>query len=307
MSLRLSGLIITMRQRIKSLMLPIAILGGIVFHKWIDYLTPLSLLLIFCMLTITYCRIKPSDLRLRKYHWVLLVTQLGLSAITYFLLLPIDSIVASGVFICVFIPTATAAPVVTRMLGGDVTAVAIYSLLCNIVVALIAPIILAAIGEHPEMNFLESLLYICKKVIPLLICPMLIAFIMRKLTPKVHNFLANHQSASFYLWSVALFIVIGSSVSFVIKSFTWDIATILLGLSLGSLVVCIIQFYIGKRLGTKYGDPVSGAQSFAQKNTILAIWMCLTYLNPLASIGPATYMAWHNLFNSWQIMRHKQN
>ena len=307
MSLHLSGLIITMRQRINSLMLPIAILGGIVFHNWIDYLTPLSLLLIFCMLTITYCRIKPSDLRLRKYHWVLLVTQLGLSAVTYFLLLPIDSIVASGVFICVFIPTATAAPVVARMLGGDVTAVAIYSLLCNIVVALIAPIILAAIGEHPEMNFIESLLYICKKVIPLLICPMLIAFAMRKLTPKVHNFLANHQSASFYLWSVALFIVIGSSVSFVIKSFTWDIATILLGLSLGSLVVCIIQFYIGKRLGVKYGDPVSGAQSFAQKNTILAIWMCLTYLNPLASIGPATYMAWHNLFNSWQIMRHKQN
>lgn len=288
-------------------MLPIAILGGVVFHKWIDYLTPLSMCLIFCMLTITYCRIKPSDLRLKKYHWILLGVQLLLSAITYFAILPFNPIVASGVFICVFIPTATAAPVVTRMLGGDVTTVAIYSLLCNIVVALIAPIILAAIGEHPEMNFLESLLYICKKVIPLLICPMLIAFVMRKLTPKTHNFLANHQSASFYLWAIALFIVIGSSVSFVIKRFTWKIAPILIGLTIGSLVVCVIQFYIGKKLGKKYGEPISGAQSFAQKNTILAIWMCLTYLNPLSSIGPATYMAWHNLFNSWQIMRQKQN
>lgn len=294
-----------MRQKFKTLMLPIAILGGILFHNWIGYLQPLSLLLIFLMLTITYCRIKPSDLRLSRYHWIMLFAQMFLSLIVYFILLPINSIVAAGVFMCVFIPTATAAPVVTRMLGGDVRSVAVYSLLCNLAVAVIAPIVLAAIENHPEMNFGESLFYIFKKVVPLLILPMLVAFVMRRFFKRGHQYLANHQSISFYLWSVALFIVIGNSVSFVIEKFTIDTAPILLGLAVGSLVVCFIQFYLGRKIGNKYGDPISGAQSFAQKNTILAIWMCLTYLNPLTSIAPAAYMAWHNLFNSWQIMKFK--
>lgn len=295
-----------MRQKIKSLMLPIAILGGILFHNWIGYLQPLSLLLIFLMLTITYCRIKPSDLQLSRYHWILLLAQMVLSTIVYFILLPINSVVAAGVFMCVFIPTATAAPVVTRMLGGDVKVVAVYSLLCNLFVAIIAPIVLAAIGNHPEMNFWESLFYIFKKVVPLLILPMLVAFMMRQFLKKCHQYLANHQSMSFYLWCVALFIVIGNSVSFVIEKFSYQTAPILIGLAIGSLMVCFIQFYLGRKIGKIFGDPISGAQSFAQKNTILAIWMCLTYLNPLTSIAPATYMAWHNLFNSWQIMNLKR-
>lgn len=291
-----------MRQQLKSMMLPISILGGVVFHEWIDYLTPVSLVLIFSMLTITYCRIKPTDLHLTTYHWTLLAAQMMLSFIVYVSLLPLGNVVACGVFICVFIPTATAAPVVTRMLGGNVTYVAVYSLLCNLVVAILAPWVLAAIGNHPEMTFWESFLYICRKVLPLLLCPMLFAFLLRKIWPKAHAFLANHQSLSFYLWAVALFIVIGSSVSFVIERFSWEIAPIMAGLALGSAIVCVLQFYFGQRIGKKFGDKISGAQSFGQKNTILAIWMALTYLDPICSIAPAAYMAWHNLFNSWQIM-----
>lgn len=294
-----------MRQRIKSLMLPIAILGGVLFHDWIAHLTPLSLILIFSMLTITYCRIEPKDMRLSRYHFTLLVAQMLLSAATYFAIAGFDTIVATGVFMCVFIPTATAAPIVTRMLGGDVTVVAVYSLLCNLFVAFTAPLILAAIGGDGEMTFMSSFLYICKKVLPLLLCPMLVAFLMRRFFRKAHDYLANHQSLSFYLWSVALFIVIGSSVSFVIQRFTWDIAGIVISLVLGAAVVCILQFWLGNRIGRRYGDAISGAQSLGQKNTILAIWMSLTYLDPICSIAPAAYMAWHNIFNSWQIVKKK--
>ena len=40
-----------------------------------------------------------------------------------------------------------------------------------------------------------------------------------------------------------------------------------------------------------------------QKNTILAIWMAQTYLNPLSSIVPAAYVLWQNLINSYQLWR----
>ena len=30
-------------------------------------------------------------------------------------------------------------------------------------------------------------------------------------------------------------------------------------------------------------------QALGQKNTVLAIWMAVTYLNPLSSVGPGSY------------------
>ena len=50
-----------------------------------------------------------------------------------------------------------------------------------------------------------------------------------------------------------------------------------------------------------YGDPISGAQGLGQKNTVLAIWLSLTYLNPISSVGPAAYIAWQNTINSIQL------
>lgn len=72
-------------------------------------------------------------------------------------------------------------------------------------------------------------------------------------------------------------------------------------LALASLVVCCAQFWIGRRVGARLGDKISGAQGLGQKNTVLAIWMALTYLNPIASVGPAAYVAWQNTINSMQL------
>ena len=68
-----------------------------------------------------------------------------------------------------------------------------------------------------------------------------------------------------------------------------------------SLIVCCLQFYIGRKIGYRYGDRIAGAQGLGQKNTVLAIWMALTFLNPVASIGPAAYVAWQNTINSLQL------
>ena len=61
------------------------------------------------------------------------------------------------------------------------------------------------------------------------------------------------------------------------------------------------QFYLGRKIGGKYGDKISGAQGLGQKNTVLAIWMALTYLSPITSIGPASYIIWQNSINSYQL------
>lgn len=292
-------------QRYKNLVLPVAMLAGAAFYKWMGYLTFLSPYLIFVMLLITYCKVEPHDFRMGRFQGVLLCLQMSLSAAVYFLLDGWNHTVSTGVFISVFIPTATAAPVITSMLGGSITRTATYSLACNLVVAVAGPAILAAIGEHHDMTFSQSFNLICSRVFPLLIMPMVLAFVLRYTWRRVHDFIANHQPVSFYIWALSLFIVMGSSVSFVVKNFKLENVVTMIALALGALVVCLVQFYLGRKLGRRFGDAVSGGQSLGQKNTLFGIWVAMTYLNPISSIAPASYVVWQNIMNSIQLMRHK--
>jgi BASS family bile acid:Na+ symporter len=74
-------------------------------------------------------------------------------------------------------------------------------------------------------------------------------------------------------------------------------------IALVGLVICCLQFYFGKTIGSLYNDRISAGQSMGQKNTILAIWMAHTYLHPLASVGPGSYVLWQNIINSWQLWK----
>lgn len=293
------------RSNIKSIMMPMAMLFGALFYPWMEYITFLSPYLIFLMLFITYCKLTPHDFKPGKFELCLLGLQMLLAAAVYGLLFFWNRTLAEGVFICVFIPTATAAPVITSMLGGSISKVATYSLLCNATVAVIGPIVLAAIGDHPEITFSESFLMILKQVFPLILLPLALAMAMRKFTPRLHGRIMGYQQLSFYLWVVSLLIVVGSCTSFAIQNWTPESTWTMVMLALGALAVCLIQFKWGRKIGNYFGDTVSGGQSLGQKNTVLAVWLALAYLNPMSSIAPAAYVAWQNLINSWQLMRHQ--
>lgn len=294
------------RSQLKTLMLPIAMVGGAVFYPWMGYLTFLSPYLIFAMLFITYCKLKISDFRPNKFEITLLTVQMALAGIAYALTFFWNKTLAEGVFICFFIPTATAAPVITSMLGGSISKVATYSLLCNAVVAVAGPLVFAAVGEHHELTFLESFKIILSQVFPLILMPLAVALALRYFLPKAHARIVGMQQLSFYLWAVSLFIVVGSCVSFAIKNWTPEASATMALLALGALAACLIQFKTGRIIGGKFGDKVSGGQGLGQKNTVLAVWLALAYLNPMASIAPAAYVAWQNSINSWQLMRHER-
>lgn len=291
----------------KTLMLPIAMGLGVLFYKWMGYLTFLSPYLIFMMLFITYCKIDFKHFKPGRFEVVLLVVQMALAAAVYGLLSFGDHTVAEGVFICVFIPTATAAPVITSMLGGSITKVASYSLVGNLFVAVAGPLVLAAVGDHAEMSFFQSFCLILSRVFPLIVLPILSAMLVKWLLPGLHRRLLEHQQISFYLWAISLCIIVGGCVSFAINAWTPQSTIPMILLALGALVVCLLQFWVGRKVGGCFGDKVSGGQGLAQKNTVLAVWLALAYMHPIASIAPAAYIAWQNMVNSWQLVRHERN
>ncbi|MDE5880285.1 MAG: transporter [Muribaculaceae bacterium] len=294
------------KSTLKTLMLPIAMIGGAVFYPWMGYVTFLSPYLIFVMLFITYCKLKISDFKPDKFEITLLAVQLLLAAAAYGIIFFWNRTLAEGVFICFFIPTATAAPVITSMLGGSISKVATYSLLCNAVVAIAGPLIFAAIGDHPEITFLQSFKLILMQVFPLILAPLALALILRYLFPRIHSKIVGMQQLSFYLWAISLCIVVGSCVSFAIQRWEPSLTFTMILLAIGALIACLIQFKIGRIIGGHFGNKVSGGQGLGQKNTVLAVWLALAYLNPISSLAPAAYIAWQNIINSWQLMRHQQ-
>lgn len=286
-------------------MMPLAMVIGALFYPWMGYITFLSPYLIFIMLFITYCKLSPKDFKPGKFEVILLVTQILLAGVSFGLTFFWNHTLAEGVFICFFISTATAAPVITAMLGGSISKVATFSLLSNAMIAIVGPIVLAAMGEHPEITFGDSFLLILKQVFPLILLPLVLAMCIRKFMPKIHSYVVEKQQISFYCWCISLLIVVGSCTSFAIQNWTPDSTGTMIMLAIGALCACLLQFKIGRKIGKYYGDAVSGGQSLGQKNTVLAVWLALAYLNPMASIAPAAYVAWQNIVNSWQLMRHQ--
>jgi BASS family bile acid:Na+ symporter len=140
----------------------------------------------------------------------------------------------------------------------------------------------------------------------LLISPFVLALLLNKFTPKTSAFLQSKSGLSFYLWSIALVVVTGRTVQFIIDQGS---AHALVEIAIGAFAffACGLQFFFGRKIGRKYDDTVAGGQGLGQKNTVLAIWMSQMYLNPLASIGPGSYVVWQNIVNSYQVWRKRKS
>lgn len=281
---------------------------GLLFHEAIAALQWLMPYLIFTMLFITFCRVRPTEMRFTPVIWRLLAIQIFGALILYMLLRPLGLPLAQSVFICVMCPTATAAPVVTGMLGGSIAKVASYSIVSNLSVAVLAPLFFVLFGAPgADISFGKELMEIASRVAPMIVFPLLAALLLYFSARKVHDAVGRVQGLSFYLWAVSLTIVVGRAVSFMLAEPLSALPS-MLAMGVLALAVCVGLFVVGRKIGARYGDKVSAAQGLAQKNTVLAVWMSINYLDPISSVGPAAYILWQNLINSGQLylkMKHE--
>lgn len=253
--------------------------------------------LIFLMLFFTFCRVKPRQMRLKMLHVWLLAFQIVGSVAVYLSLVWFDPLLAQGAMICVLAPVAMAAVVIGGMLGANVTTMATYSLICNMVIALVAPMLLSFVGaDH------ATFLAILSRVGPVLVLPFVCAQLCRKFLPGAAFWVSKHSQISFYMWLVSLVVVIGRTTAFIIDLENAEPWTEI-ALGLVAMVICVVQFGVGRMLGRRYGDAAAGGQSLGQKNTVLAVWMAQSFLNPISSIAPTAYIVWQNFVNSYQIYK----
>jgi len=305
---------------VKQLGLPLAMLGGVAIYflfealplsqaandkayEWLStYLQPV---LIFTMLLLSFMKVKPREMKPRRWHLWLLMLQAGCflicSAIAMLCPNYGGKILCEGAMLAFICPTATASAVITGKLGGSVSGVVTYLMFCNLMVSLLAPAILPLVEPHAGMTFLPSFLLILRKVFPLLICPLILAQMIRYLLPKVYRKVMRYPDLAFHVWLPALALAITVTVRSIARSTVdWRY---MVGLALISAVCCLVQFGLGKWLGSKWDERVTAGQAFGQKNTVFVIWLGLVFLDPVTSVVGGFYSVWHNLVNSWQLYR----
>ena len=290
---------------LKDWTLPIAMFVGAVGYPLFIRLSFLTPALIFIMLLLTFSKISLRELKPRPLHLWLLAIQLVAAVAVYLSLRGVNEVLAQAAMVCVICPTATSAAVITAKLGGSAASLTTYTLLINMAVAVVVPVMFPLIEPHPEVSFWAACSIILSKVFILLICPFLLSLLFRKALPKIHHTLLGLHEMAFYLWSFALAIVTSQILSSLLN-YAEDI-TIGILIAVVTFVICCLQFFLGKTLGSVYNDRISGGQALGQKNTILAIWMAHTYLNPLSAVGPGFYVIWQNVINSWQLWKKRRN
>ena len=123
---------------------------------------------IFMMLFFTFLRMDPLTLRLHRWHWVILAFQIVVSLALYYVFRYIDPVLAQGLFICVLMPSATAAPIIAGKLGGNILNLTAYTLLSNGLTAVLVPLFFPLVNPGTDMPFVLSFLMILRRISPLL-------------------------------------------------------------------------------------------------------------------------------------------
>ena len=310
----------------------LSMLIGALGYQFLLPLKPTLPWLIFFMLFFTFCKVNPLDLRLHKWHWVVLAAQMIFSFGSYAMLLYFtgNTILAQGILMCFIMPTATAAPIIAGKMGGSIQNLTTFTLLSNFATAIIVPATFPLINPASDMSFWPAFWLILSRVAPLLLGPFFSAWLLRLAykwkTRKEFVLPVKIAVVPFYLWVASIVVLSAVVTETTISNFKFQISNILILLVL-SFFVCLLQFGLGKFIGyklpaaskgTDYQDvlinpaaapktmegvsSITAGQAFGQKNTSLGVWMANTYLDPLASLGAAAYIIWQNIFNSVQLM-----
>ena len=289
-------------QKLKSYVLPIAILLGLLLHEFCAQFSVVVPYIIFTIILLTFTAVDITKLRFKPlFAWIILF-QVLVSLGLYFLLktLKINEIVAEGVLIGVLCPVAASVAVVSTMLGADRNTVTSYTVIGNLVISVVAPVYFSFIGVNQDMPFLDSFLQILRRIGAVIGLPFFVALALQLLWPKANRAISRYKGLAFYLWALALFLTLGQTIHFIFLNGKGNWNSIL-WLGVSALLFCVIQFGLGKWIGHKYGDTIAGGQLLGQKNSAMGIWMANHYLHPLASVYLAFYSVFQNVFNSWQI------
>ncbi len=313
---------------IKDWMLPLSIIVGISSYLILFLVNPLAEniepgfskfakdiqpTLVATMLFLQFNTISPHDLRFREWHFLALSFQIIMFiALTWLATMLPDGnlrILVECAMLCFICPTAAAAGVITGKLGGSLSDTVSYVVLINIAAAVILPLVIPIVNPGAGTSFLDGFAAICARVFPLLVLPLLLAWVIRYTLRRLQRWLMRFTDWAFYFWGMSLAFSIYLATRALVNSGISVWTAISIGIL--SLVCTIIQFAVGRVAGrvsngskdhkTSRPDEITAGQALGQKNSGFLIWLGYSYMTPVTSVAGGLYSIWQNIINSLEL------
>ena len=267
-------------------------------------LVELMPVVLFALLYVTFCKIEIKEMKPKTWHFVLQLIRTSLALLMVIAICLFGKnyeakVILEGAFICFICPTAAAVAVVTEKLGGSIGSLTTYTMIANIFTMIIIPSLFPMVEKVADVSFLYMSMMVFRNVTTVLVVPLLLALLSRKFLPRFVDKVKSVKDLGFYMWCFNLTILMGETLRNFLHATVsgWILALLLIV----PLAVCLVQFAIGKAVGRHWDASISAGQALGQKNTIVGIWLTLTFLNPLAAVAPGAYVVWQNLVNGWQL------
>ena len=272
----------------------------------IDTVFPVA---VFLTLFSTFCRVDFHQMRPHRWLVGVLVAQLLLVALNCWIIFGVEAhpeqkILWESVLTCIIGPTATAAPVVTAKIGGNINTMTAFVVVSSLASALMIPAVFPLLERGNHLDFWTAFVIILQKVGTVLIMPLVLGWVMQHYVKRLCAWIVSIPDLSFYLWSVQLCITSGVTVRNIVHSNAS--LTLLLMIAALSLALCFVLFLTGRSIGRHLGDEINSGQALFQKNTALSIWVAYMYLNPVASVGAGCYVLWQNIINSLELWEYRR-
>ena len=132
-----------------------------------DWLLPVT---IFFTLFFTFCKIDFKEMKPRKWHFILLLSQTVMCVACMYVIVNFfndegfNKVLAEGIMACLLSPTATAAAVVTGKLGGSAASLTSYTLESNILSALLITVLCPLVNPLPDMDVFSAFFHVLFKI-----------------------------------------------------------------------------------------------------------------------------------------------
>ena len=272
----------------------------------IDTVFPMT---VFLTLFSTFCRVDFHQMKPHRWHVGVLVAQMLLVAINCWIVFLVDAvpeqkILWESVLTCIIGPTASASPVVTGKLGGNINTMTAFVVISSLTSAVMIPAVFPLLEHTAHVDFWSAFAMILEKVAIVLVLPLILGWLVQHYAKRLCQWIVSIPDLSFYLWSVSLCMTSGVTVRNIVHSQTT--LTLLVMIAVLSLILCFIQFLIGRGIGRHLGEEINSGQALFQKNTALSIWVAYMYLNPVASVGAGCYVLWQNIINSLELWEYRR-
>ena len=256
--------------------------------------------LLMAILFFTFLDIKPTIFY--KNTIFIIIANIMIAIMIYLIVAQFNSELALVCFMTAIAPSATSSPAMARFLKQNIEYVTLSVILSNTVISLTIPFLINLLIPQKTPVSTHTILL---SVSVLFFTPLLTANLLKTLYPSIQSYGTTFKNLSFYIWNSIIFIASASATNFILHK-SKATPQMIAAIAAASLLICILNFWVGKLIGgPQFAKEAS--QSLGHKNTMFSVWIALTFLNPLAAIGPMFYVLYQNLYNCYQLFQVKSD